>query len=217
MPKKFDNLLKHLEEEGNVVSHTPPFSAALCAQLGIPAAWEAALTGPTKIKEQVRLLWTPISKQMPRTRDAYADNCQALVAVQTDEHPLSLLYCFDLGKIWMAQRGFPPSGPLPEFAKRFPVDLTPLYALHNGLVNFVADDDGPLPVDQWHLIPDPKKKGGVGLVEILMEGARSFGFDTAEDPVRAYYMDADDEEEPVEEVEDTWEFLDDWLADWLEE
>ena len=202
MPKKFDDLLKYIAKEGNVMCHTPPLSGEVTARLGIPPAWEAALTGPSKIEDQIRLMWTPLAKQMPRTRAAYASSCLALVAVQTDKHPLSLFYCFDLGKAWMAQRGFPPAGPLPEVASRFPVDLSPLYALHNGLVNFVTEDDGPLPLEQWRLIPDTENGGG--LMEILVEGATALGFAIAEDPVRAYYLDADDEDDPVDEVEDVW-------------
>lgn len=214
MPKKFDELLSYLANEGNVVSHVPPLNNDLALRIGVPSAWLPALTGPANVNLQIRTLWEPLAQWMPRTRAMYVKHCVALVAVQTDRHSLSLLYCFDLGKSWMAQRGFLPSGPLPEVATRFPVDLRPMYALHNGLVNFATGEDGPLPLTQWSLIPDPPRGGG--LLEVLSEGGRSLGFDIGTNPIRAFWLDTDDESDPVEEVTDAWAFIDGYLAKWLE-
>ncbi len=110
--------------EGQVVAHTPPFDSAAAQRIGVPPAWFEALTGPATISEQILNLWNPLAKVMPRTRLAYAAHVVALVAIRTDTHPLSLLYCFDLGTEWTAQRGFFPGGPLPPIASRFPVDLS---------------------------------------------------------------------------------------------
>jgi len=196
-----------------VVLHTPPLDLEVAQRIGVPLAWLEALTEAATIPEQILTLWAPLAKWMPRTRRAYSARCVALVAVQTGTHPLSLLYCFDLGKSWTAQRGFLPGRALPAVAGRFPVDLGPLYALHNGLVDFVAEEDGPVPMEKWRSISD--QRGGA-LIEVLSEGGRGFGFDIAEDPVRAYWLDADDEEDPVQEVDDTWAFLDEFMAQRLE-
>jgi len=206
-------VLKYVAHEGHVVVHTSPLDLAVAKGIGVPSAWLAALTGPTKISEQILTLWGPLAKLMPRTRTAYAAHCVALVALQTTTHPLSLLYCFDLGTSWMAQRGFPPGGPLPEVARRFPVDLSPLYALHDGLVNWASQGDGPLPMARWTAIPD--QQGGE-LIEVLSEGARGLGFDMSVDPVRSYWLDASSQKDPVREVEDPWAFMDKYMARWLE-
>jgi hypothetical protein len=109
-------------------------------------------------------------------------------------------------------RGFPP-GPVPEVARRFSVDLVPLYALHDGLVHLASHDGGPLPTTMWRLISDQR---GSGLMEVWSEGGRGFGFDLSEDPVRAFYIDGDSTEDPVRPVDDPWAFFDEDLARWLE-
>jgi hypothetical protein len=192
---------------------TPPLDLAVAERIAVPEAWHQALTGPATISEQILALWAPLAHSMPRTRKAYAAHCVALVALQTDTQPLSLLYCFDLGTEWMAQRGFLPASQMPDVAQRFPIDLTPLYALHDGLVNIASEEDGPLPSDRWTAIPD--NQGGE-LIEILSEGGRGLGFDMSVDPVRAYWLDADSRQDPVREVAEPWVFIDDFMARWLE-
>lgn len=214
MNKKFDEILAYLAHEGDVVFHTAPMTLEAAKRIGVPDAWLPALTGPKRIADQIKTLWAPLERWMPRTRAMYAKHCVALAVVQTRQHPLSLLYCFDLGKSWTAQRGFLPGGSLPKEASRFPVDLRPLYDLHDGLVNFASQDDGPLPLARWSLISD--EPGGGGLLEFLSEGGRGLGFDTGSNPIRAYWLDSDDEDDPVEEVKDVWDFLDGYLARWLE-
>lgn len=205
--------MKYIAREGQVVVHTPPLDVGVAKRIGVPQAWLEALTGPATISEQILTLWRPLAKLMPRSRTAYATHCVALVAVQTGTHPLSLLYCFDLGTDWMAQRGFLPGRPLPEVAGRFPMDLSPLYALHDGLVNWASQDDGPLPVEEWRATSD--QQGGE-ILEVLTEGGRALGFVVSVDPVRAYWVDADSETDPVREVEDPWAFMDKFMASWLE-
>ena len=197
-----------------MVVHTPPLDLGTAKRIGVPPAWMEALTGPATISDQILNLWTPLAKVMPRTRLAYAAHAVALVAIQTDTHPLSLLYCFDLGTAWTAQRGFLPGGPLPPIVSRFPVDLGPLYALHDGLVNIASEEDGPMPVEQWRGIPDHQ---GGQLMEVLSEGGRGLGFDMSLDPVRTYWLDADSSTDPVREVDDPWAFIDKFMASWLEQ
>jgi hypothetical protein len=88
-------------------------------------------------------------------------------------------------------------------AGRFPVDLSPLYALHDGLVHVASGQSGPLPMARWNAIPD--QQGGE-LMEVLSEGGRGLGFDMSVDPVRSYWLDADSEKDPVREVKDPWAF-----------
>ena len=206
-------MLKYVAHEGQLVVHTPPFDSVEAKRIGVPSAWLEALAGPATISEEILTLWKPLAKLMPRTRTAYATHCVALVVVQTASHPLSLLYCFDMGTRWSARRGFPPGGPLPEVAHRFPVDLSPLYALHDGLVHVASGQAGPLPMARWNAIPD--QRGGE-LIEFLSEGGRGLGFDMSVDPVRSYWLDADSEKDPVREVEDAWAFMDEFMASWLE-
>ena len=214
MAKKFDSILKHLEFEGGLVHYAPPLETDLALNLATPQNWLPALCGPQNPAEQIRTLWAPLEQWLPRTIDAYAKNCLALAVVRTREAPLSILYCFDLGKTWTAMRGFAPNSALPEVSRAFPVDLTPLYALHNGLVNFASGEDGPLPIERWTLIEDPQRGGG--LLEVLSEGGRGVGFDIGSKPVRCYRIDADDEDEPVTEIADPWAHVDSHLAKWLE-
>ena len=102
---------------------------------------------------------------------------------------------------------------MPEVAGRFPADLSPFYALHNGLVHIASGEAGPLPIEEWTAIPD--QQGGE-LMEVLSEGGRGLGFDMSVDPVRTYWLDANSEKEPVREVEDPWAFIDKFMASWLE-
>lgn len=205
--------MKYIGDEGKPVVHTPPLDLTTATQLDLPAAWQVALTGPETIPDQVLALWEPLARILPRTRKAYAAHCVALVVVETRQHPLSLLYCFDLGTEWTAQRGFRPTESLPEVADRFPVDLKPLYALHDGLVNISSGEDGPLPIERWNAIPD--QQGGQ-LIEVLSEGGRGLGFDLSIDPVRTYWLDADSQKDPVREIPDAWAYMDGFMASWLE-
>ena len=193
--------------------HTLPLDVEIAKRIGVPPAWLDALTGPATISEQILTLWRPLAKVMPRTRTAYAAHSVALVAVQTSTYPLSLMYCFDLGTRWSARRGFLPGGPLPEVAGRFPVDLSPWYALHDGLVHTASGEAGPLPMEEWTARPD--QQGGE-LIEVLSEGGRGLGFDLSVDPVRCYWLDADTRDDPVREVKDPWAFMDEFMASWLE-
>jgi hypothetical protein len=80
-------------------------------------------------------------------------------------------------------------------------------------VNVATDENGPLPVARWSAIPD--QQGGE-LMEVLSEGGRGLGFDMSEDPVVAYWLDADSSEDPVRQVTDPWAFLDEFMAIRLE-
>jgi hypothetical protein len=206
-------VLQYAAHEGGLVVHPLPLDPKVAKRIGVPAGWLEALTAQSTISERILTLWNPLAKLMPRTRTAYAARCVALVVVSTKAHPLSLLYCFDLGASWSAHRGFLPGRRLPKKAARFPIDLKPLYAIHDGLVHIASGQDGPLPMAEWNAISDHQ---GGELIEFLSEGGRGLGFDLSVDPVRGYWLDADSSTEPVREVKDPWAFMDEFMARWLE-
>lgn len=174
----------------------------------LPDAWLPALSGQSA-PSIIAALWTGLESVLPRTRAVFTKKLFGLALLRTKERGLSLVYVFDDDGDLSAQRGFAPPLSLPAVARRFPVDLTPFYRVHDGLVNFMSEDGGPVPVAQWETLIDPVSKEE-SLVKIAINGPDVFGFDISVEPVEAYAIWP--EEETVEFVEDPWTFLDELIA-----
>ncbi|KIG09604.1 hypothetical protein [Caballeronia concitans] len=205
----FDELTEFVEWEGDVEWIELPADAAKLAALNVPAAWHAALTQSPDVESCVLELWSGLAAVMPRTRAAFSKKAVALALLRTNKTPLSLVYVFDTGTILTARRGYPPVDALPDIARKFPVDLSPLYALHDGLTHFASGDAGPMPSDEWETLQDPES-GEETLVKILMDGSEMLGFSISEPQCPAYFVQPEDDS--VEQIDDVWALLDEILA-----
>lgn len=138
-----------------------------------------------------------------------------LAVLHTRERGASLVYFFrKKNGNFTLQRGFPPAGVLPEVASRFPIDLSPLYSVHDGLVDFCSFDGGPIPSAEWRSLAAADDSNAT-LVVVAQDGARSFGFDVSGNPARSYEIQPDEDE--VAAIADPWAFLDELMAPgWLE-
>jgi hypothetical protein len=186
-----------------------PADAAELETWRLPEAWLPALSGESCASEKVAALWVGLKALLPRTLAVFAEKLYGLALLRTQERGLSLVYVFNDDGDLSAQRGFAPPPALPKVAGRFPVDLAPFYRVHDGLVNFMSEDGGPLPIAEWKTLVDPVSKQE-SLVKIAINGPDAFGFDISEDPVEAYAVWP--EEEEVDLVKDPWAFLDELIA-----
>ncbi|GAB3772165.1 hypothetical protein GCM10028796_42290 [Ramlibacter monticola] len=211
MDDTFRDLTRFVEWEGEV--EWLPADAASAARLELPPHWAAAL-GRDTVRRRVTALWSPLAELLPRTSSVFAAKVSELALLRTLEHGFSLVYLFDVGSDLAARRGFAPVEALPPEAARFPVDLLPLYRLHDGLVHMMSYDGGPLRAREWRSLADPSS-GVVSLVKIATDGGDAFGFDISETAAVAYAIRPDDEE--VEPVADPWAFLDDLMASRIED
>lgn len=204
-----DELSPFIELEEDVQWLPLPADAGALQSWQLPAGWLSALTEKSSAAEQVAQLWHGLESLLPRTRAVLTKKLYGLSLLSTKERGVSLVYIFNDDGDLSAQRGYAPQPALPAVADRFPVDLRPLYRVHGGLVNFMSDDGGPLPIAEWETLVDPVSEKA-GLVKIAVNGPDVFGFDISEDPVKAYAVWPDEEE--VEVVDDTWAFLDELVA-----
>ncbi len=175
----------------------------------LDTCWLNALSGRATAKQRVAALWSNIADVMPRSKIAFEEKIFGLSLLKTNESNMSLVYFFESKGELSVRRGYAPVSSLPPIADLFPVDLRPFYAIHDGLINFMSYDDGPLPVKKWRNITIP---GSVApsFVEIAVDGSEGFGFDVSESPCKAYVISPDSDE--VELVTDVWEYLDNLVA-----
>jgi hypothetical protein len=182
----------------------------------IPKGWLEGLKADSEPGAFVRRCWQPLQDRLPRTVELLARHTDGILLLTTASRPPSLVYCFGTDRQLFAQRGFVPCTDeairtLGE--RRLPVDLAPLYRVHDGFVDFFSSDGGPLPLDAWRLVRHPDGDGG-DLLEFYVNGSNSAGFEKS-DPVHAWYLDPDDEE--VVRIDDLWSWLDEMLAVSLED
>ncbi len=192
-----------------------PAPATELAAAGVPAGWVELMSRPLSVVELAAQLWQPVRAVLPRTADRFT-RAHDVAVLSTRQRGASLVYLFrstdGTPTLW---RGFAPATALPPIAARFPIELSALYSVHDGLVHFYSYDGGPLPCAEWRALTEPGASDP-GLVVIAQDAARAFGFDVSESPVRAY--DVDPEEDDVTLVVDPWAFLDDMTAlQWLDE
>jgi hypothetical protein len=204
-PSRLSELSPFVEWEGDVQWLAAGAEDARLRSWDIPGRWQRALGMSGSIAQRIVALWSGLEPLLPRT---------LMALLRTREHGLSLVYVFSNADALTAYRGFMPLQALPPIASQFPVNLAPLYGMHDGLVHFMSHDAGPLPVSQWQTLTD-KDSGEPSLVKIATDGPNAFGFDVSESPAQAYGLFPD--EDDVQRVQDPWAFLDDLLASGIEE
>lgn len=205
----YDELTEFVEWEEDIEWIGFPVDAARLTAVNVPAAWAKALTQSADIEACILELWSGLQAFMPRTRAVFAKKAIGLAVLRTRASGLSLVYVFDAGAELTAFRGFAPVEALPPIAASFPVDLSPLYRLHDGLWNFMSCDAGPMPSHDWETLEDPES-GEDSLVKILMDGSDMLGFDVSEPRCPAYHVQPNDE--TVQPVDDVWVLLDEIVA-----
>ena len=182
---------------------------------GVPAGWVERMSRALPAVELTAQLWQPLRAVLPRTADRFT-RVHDVAILSTRQPGASLVYLFRSADgtptLW---RGFAPATVLPPIAARFPIQISTLYSLHDGLVNFYSYDGGPLPCAEWRTLTG-SDTSDASLVVVAQDGSRAFGFDVSASPARAYDVDPGDDD--VTPVADPWAFLDDMTAlEWLDE
>lgn len=194
-----------------------PLSAPVSdlAAAGVPIGWVELMSRSRSAAEFTARLWQPVQAVLPRTVDRFT-RAHDVAVLSTRQRGASLVYFFQHADgTQTPQRGFAPAAALPPIAARFPIELSALYSVHDGLVHFYSYDGGPLPCAEWRVLSEPEASDP-SLVVIAQDGPRAFGFDVSQSPARAY--DVDPEVDDVTLVVDPWAFLDDMTAlEWLDE
>lgn len=204
-----DELSSFIELEEEVRWLPLPADATELEAWRLPEVWLPALSRKSGAPKIVAALWAGLESLLPRTLAVFTEKLYGLALLSTKERGLSLVYVFNDDGDLSAQRGFAPPLVLPVVAGRFPIDLAPFYRVHDGLVNLMSEDGGPMPIAEWKTLVDPVTKEE-SLVKIAINGPDAFGFDISEEPVEAYAIWP--EEEAVDLVEDPWAFLDELIA-----
>jgi hypothetical protein len=212
--ESLSELSRFVEWEGDLEWLSLPAEPSALSRFNVPNSWLLALATSGSADMQVRALWDGLRLQLPRTCEALATKVSGLALLRTRENGLSLIYQFGIGDEMVARRGFGPLSVLPPVAGRFPINLMPLYGLHDGFVHFMSYDGGPLRSRQWRTLTDPDS-GEPSLVKIATDGSEAFGFDSTNFPMACYSIKPDEDE--VELVDDPWAFLDDLIASRIED
>jgi hypothetical protein len=192
-----------------------PAPASDLTAAAVPAGWVDLMSQPWSAAELTARLWQPAQAVLPRTVDRFT-RVHEVAVLSTRQRGASLVYLFrsadGTSTPW---RGFAPATAMPPVAARFPIELSTLYSIHDGLVHFYSHDGGPLPCAQWRALTETDASDPT-LVVIAQDGPRAFGFDVSQSPAQAY--DVDPEEDDVTLVVDPWAFLDDMTAlEWLDD
>src|SRR5687767_10682447 len=148
-PSRLSELSPFVEWEEDVQWLAAGAEDARLGSWEMPAQWQRALGMSVSIAQRIVTLWSGLEPLLPRTIMAFAEKACGLCLLRTRQRGLSLVYVFNNADTLTAYRGFMPLHALPPIASQFPVNLTPLYGLHDGLVHFMSHDAGPLPVSQW--------------------------------------------------------------------
>ena len=205
---------RFVEWEGDAQWFQVPIDRTASDVFGFNARWLKALAGQANVASRLSCLWEELAPFMPRSIAAFSEKITELAILRTRESGVSLVYFFWTGEDYSLRRGHMPATGLPTIASSFPIDLRPLYRLHNGLVHFMSYDGGPLPLQEWKTLTDPETKQP-SFVKICSDGTEAFGFDISENPCRGFLLRPNDDD--VEEIDDAWAYLDDLVASRIED
>jgi hypothetical protein len=186
------------------------------ALASLPSAWRNLVTQDESPADFVHQWWKPLGAMLPATIELLERKTSVVALLLTRTEPPSLVYCFGTDKTFFASRGYLP---LVDCEKKLhplalATDLTPLYIVHDGWVDFFSGDGGPSRFASW------RKVGGQSgssdsFLEVYVNGSSSAGFDLTVSPAPAYSLLPDENE--VEPIPDFWAWLDDALATTLED
>jgi hypothetical protein len=165
-------------------------------------------------KQVTNLLWSRGAQVLPQVVAAIQERLQAVGILVTDAKPPSLVYVFTKKGEVFARRGYPASASLPAVNKQLSVDLSIIYAIHDGWVNLFSADTGPLPTEAWEILGKSQPDAQDGFLKVFSTGGNAMGFDLSEHPAGSYIIWSD---EDVEKVDDFWGQLDSWMSRGLQE
>lgn len=183
-------------------------------EIKLDELWLRALSGKVPIKDRVKRLWSGMANLMPRSYAVFSEKVLGIALLETRKFGVSLVYFFETGGELVARRGYAPVRKLPIVSANFPVDLSPFYKIHNGLVNFMSYDGGLLPSWEWQTLYDSETKEP-SLIKIAVDGSEVLGFDISSMPTRLYFIQPDDQS--IEPVSNFWFFIDDLIAGCIED
>jgi hypothetical protein len=206
-----DQLTKFMERlkvEGNPQIFLSPVES-MPANLVLPRAWSDLLVMEDAHRSVVKSLWSEGAEVLPTLTSAIERSVQAVGLLVTDLKEASLIYVFTKGDSIFARRGFLPCSTLPPINSQLSPDLSTIYRIHNGWIDLMSYDTGPLPTDQWYTVGNSQPSLRDGLLIVFRTGGNVMGFDLSERPANPYILWSGGK---VEKVDDFWEELDSWLS-----
>ncbi len=200
-----------LAEEGGYYAQWMSRDAQRIAK-EFPSEWKEAFQNHL-LPEAIAKLWSGVSKHLPRFTKLLSAKTMDVVVVSSDTAPPSLLYVLvdESAGEFVAYRGYLGTVDSTDLSKKLPIDVSPLYAIHNGWVELASLEDGPLPMADWDLIETQDSK----FLQMMSLEEDSMGFDLTESPAKAYMLWRSHQE--VEDIEDFWPWLDDFLSESIED
>jgi hypothetical protein len=179
----------------------------------IPDLWRHLLSLEDADRHVVTLLWSEIASFLPSLTSAVDRTVQTVGLVVTDREPPSLIYVFTKGAAHYARRGFLPKSSLPPVSERVTIDLSLFYRMHDGWIDLMSSDTGPLPTNEWYVIGNSQPTAQDGLFVVFRTGGNLMGFDLSETPAGPYILWSGGK---VKKVADFWQELDSWLSNEIE-
>ncbi len=180
----------------------------------IPSAWIQLLKEVDVIEHVTGNLWKDAIEYLPKVVSALERKLQGVGILLTNTTSPSLVYLFVKRGELFARRGFLPIEDLPEGIRQLPIDLLPVYRIHDGWVDFFSADTGPLRTKDWNVVGESIRGAGDGFLEVFTTGATALGFDLSEDPAEPKIIWSDGD---VESIDNFWGRLDEWIAGELHE
>ena len=201
-------LTEAVRAEGNPRLFLAPVSP-LPAGVLVPRAWQQLLMDQNAHKQTTNLLWHRGAQVLPQLVASIHDRLQSVGLMVTDGKPPSLVYVFTKNGEAFARRGYPATASLPALSKQLSVDMSIIYAIHDGWVNLFSADTGPLPTEEWEILGKSQPDAQDGFLKVFSTGGNAMGFDLSEHPAGSYIIWSEGE---VERVDDFWGRLDSWLS-----
>lgn len=204
-------LLDNVTSEGNPRLLVAP--VAISEIRVVPMIWQELLTSPNADRLITRTLWAPVAQLLPKTVASIENKLRGLAILSTEKKRPSLIYLFTKEGDFFARRGYPPVTQLPEISRKLSVDISPLYDIHDGWVDFFSGDGGTMPINEWQVLGESAPGRRDGFLEVYSTGGSSLGFDLSESPASPYAIWSEGDVEPLESW---WNKLDQRLANNLE-
>lgn len=187
----------------------PPIDEARLHTL--PQNWRDVLREKKSIRDFLEDNWIVGSAVLPRTISLLKNKVkQVAVIEQASGSLISLLYLFTQKDSLRFRIGYLPINILPEVFQKLPIDMSPIYQIHNGFVDLISCDAGFLPTDKCDVFFNEELGNIESFLKVFGVGSNSLGFDLESKEREPYIIWGSDEE--IEPVDNFWIELDQWIA-----